>query len=367
MIGSSIPIGPLRDVLKEHGLDHATEEPFPNDGWSGAALTRLRGGDADRYVLKRDSVARDWIARATNDGPMLREAWLAAHAPSLNQMFSGRVRASYLGVGRAGDEFGILMPDLSGVLFDWGERISVSELDRVVGGIAALHVGFWDIGRGFSRVFDTDDPDRGPWCPLLERITLISRAALERPGPARDAVATRLLPGWDAFDRHGSAAARAVIATLGDRPEPLIDALGRQPRALIHGDLKLANVGIAADGVTIETVDWQMVSFAPVAVELGWFLVANVACLPLPPDDVLARYRSCLASMSDAHEDQRILGDWEFDQDGYDAAILVGLLLRGWRKGLDVEAGITLASGLSAADDLAWWCERAVEAADRIL
>jgi len=42
-------------------------------------------------------------------------------------------------------------------------------------------------------------------------------------------------------------------------------------------------------------------------------------------------------------------------------------LLRGWRKGLDAEAGLTLASGMSAAEDLAWWSARAVEAADRRL
>ena len=52
---------------------------------------------------------------------------------------------------------------------------------------------------------------------------------------------------------------------------------------------------------------------------------------------------------------------------GVDAAILVGLLLRGWRKGADAEAGLTLASGVSAADDLAWWCDRALEAAGRLL
>jgi hypothetical protein len=50
-----------------------------------------------------------------------------------------------------------------------------------------------------------------------------------------------------------------------------------------------------------------------------------------------------------------------------DAAILIGLLLRGWRKGADSEAGLTLASAVSAADDLAWWCEQAIEAADRLL
>ena len=47
--------------------------------------------------------------------------------------------------------------------------------------------------------------------------------------------------------------------------------------------------------------------------------------------------------------------------------MIVGLLLRGWRKGLDAEAGAILGSGVAAADDLAWWCDRAVEAADRRL
>jgi hypothetical protein len=74
--------------------------------------------------------------------------------------------------------------------------------------------------------------------------------------------------------------------------------------------------------------------------------------LPLPPEAVLERYwhvRGCDPGPEN------------------DLAILVGLLLRGWRKGYDAEAGITLASGVSARDDLAWWCERAVEAAGRIL
>ena len=126
-----------------------------------------------------------------------------------------------------------------------------------------------------------------------------------------------------------------------------------QPATLIHGDLKLANAGIDADGA-LAVVDWQMVMLAPIAIELGWFLVSNVASLPMPPDEVMRRYGAHLARRAD------------FDGAGFDAAILVGLLLRGWRKGMDAEAGITLASGVSAADDLAWWCERAVEAADRL-
>jgi hypothetical protein len=335
---------PLALVLARHGLSGVAEEPFPNDGWSGASLTLLRRGGGDRFVLKRDSLARDWIARATGDGPILREAWFGAHGPALPPP----IRAPYRGAGVEGDEFGILMPDLTGVLFDWDARISVEALDRVLTGLAAFHGHPWSAPGVL---------DPGPWCPIPERLTLICRASLERPGPARDAVGDRILPGWDAFDRRAPADARRLMDTLGDDPRPLVDVLRTVPSTLIHGDLKLANVGIEADG-TIDLVDWQMVSVAPVAVELGWFLVSNVASLPLPPQDVLARYHALGSGSREA------TGDWAVQ---VDASILAGLLLRGWRKGADAEAGVVLGSGVTAADDLAWWCDRALAAAARLL
>jgi hypothetical protein len=337
---------PLADVLRRNGLAGEHEQPFPNDGWSGASLTLLHRGN-DRFVLKRDSLARDWIARSTADGPILREAWFAAHGPRL----PAPIRAPYLGVGVDGDEFGLLMPDLTGVLFDWDAPISVEALDVVLGGLATLHSHQW------QATLAAGDP---PWCPLRERLTLICRASLERPGPARDAVGDRILPGWDAFERRAPGAARGLMASLGADPAPLLEALARLPSTLIHGDLKLANIGIQPDG-TIDLVDWQMLSMAPIAVELGWFLVSNVASLPLQPADVLARYHAAMLRRATGGE---ATGDWAAQ---LDAAILVGLLLRGWRKGADAEAGLTLASGVSAADDLAWWCDRAAKAAGRIL
>jgi hypothetical protein len=343
---SATDFEPLADVLRRHGVAGKREHPFPNDGWSGASLTTLSRG-SDRFVLKRDSLARDWIAQATADGPILREAWFAAYGPSL----PSPIRAPYLGVGMDGDEFGILMPDLTGVLFDWDAPISDGSLDRVLAGLTTLH----------SFPFDDELPLGGPhWCPLRERLTLICRASLDRPGPAHDAVGDRILPGWDAFDRRVPTVVRDLIDSLGRDPQPLLDALGELPSTLIHGDLKLANVGIEPDG-TIDLVDWQMVTVAPVAVELGWFLVSNVASLPLRPDDVLTRYH--VEARRQGH-DEAGLGEWQAQ---VDAAILVGLLLRGWRKGADAVAGLTLASGVSAAADLAWWCDRALDAAGRIL
>jgi thiamine kinase-like enzyme len=351
---SAADFEPLAEVLRRHGLAGKREHPFSNDGWSGASLTTLSRG-SDRFILKRDSLARDWIAQATADGPTLREAWFAAHGPPL----PSPIRAPYLGVGMDGDEFGILMPDLTGVLFDWDAPISDGSLDRVLAGLATLH----------TFPFDDALPLGGPhWCPLRDRLTLICRASLERPGAAHDAVGDRILPGWDAFDREAPRAARDLINQLGERPQLLVDALAALPSTLIHGDLKLANVGIEPDG-TIDLVDWQMVMVAPVAVELGWFLVSNVASLPWTPTRILERYREkAEVAEFDAEDDHggavpNTL-DWERQ---VDAAILVGLVLRGWRKGADTEARLTLASGISAADDLAWWCERAVIAAERIL
>ena len=97
-------------------------------------MTLLRRGQ-DRFVLKRDSLARDWIARSTADGPVLREAWFAAYGPPL----PAPIRAPYLGVGVDGDTFAILMPDLTGILFDWDAPISVEILERVLDGLAELH------------------------------------------------------------------------------------------------------------------------------------------------------------------------------------------------------------------------------------
>ncbi|HET7472720.1 MAG TPA: aminoglycoside phosphotransferase family protein, partial [Candidatus Limnocylindrales bacterium] len=293
-------------LLREHGLGDVAEEPFPNDGWSGASMTLLRRRDGERFVLKRDSPDRDWIARATRDGPVLREAWFAAAGPAL----PGPIRNPALGAAfdPATGDSAVLMPDLGGVLFDWNAVLAIEQLDLVLAALASLH--------------GAPAPSAGPWCPIPERVALISRASLERPGAARDAVAERLLPGWDLFDRLASPTARDVVAALSDDVTPLVRALEASPGALIHADLKLANVGIAADGA-VEVVDWQMVTVAPVSIELGWFLVSNVNALPLSPDQVLGRYWRLRAEDPGREND---------------LAILVGLLLRGWRKGYDAEA-----------------------------
>jgi thiamine kinase-like enzyme len=170
----------------------------------------------------------------------------------------------------------------------------------------------------------------------------------------------------------------------------LLRALGGLPVTVNHGDLKFSNVAFVGDQ-RVALIDWQMIALAPVAVELGWLLVSNSGALPEGPEAVLDRYLRAIRSVAGTpvgpirpfdprhgftpaatqavigtdpeptfRTVERSLGDWELQAD---LGWIIGLLLRGWRNGLDAEAGAVLASGVPASDDLAWWCDRAVEGA----
>ena len=311
-----------------------------HDGWSGARLTRITRADGARFVLKQDSLALDWIARVTDD-QALREAALVRAAPAL----PSPNRLPHLGVAREGDDVFLLMPDLTGSLLTWEAPIDPPTLDRVLDALAALHRGPWQ-----GRL-----PEPFPWTDLRRRVLLLTRrsaAGYEADGLP---VGERFRLGWEAFDRQAPPPARALVDRLTADPGPLFVALARLPDAGLHGDLKLGNVGLAPDGA-VHLIDWQMTLVAPIAVELGWFLVANVAGLPLPPGDVLEAYRGAARLPDDDL--------WAAQRD---LAILIGLMLRGWRKGFDAEDGLTLPHGGNAVDDLAWWGSEAIEAAERRL
>jgi hypothetical protein len=361
----------LDSLLTTHGLSREAEEPFPTDGWSGAHFGYFRSGDGPGFVLKRDALAHDWLGRALLDIDA-REAEFVdravrGHLPFLSTG-PGPLHLPYLGAASDGDESAILMPDLSMELLAWerpGHELALDPAiaDLVIDAVARLHtLGWWIPLRGQPEL---------PWCPLRERITLLTPGSAERYRAEGNSVGDIFLAGWGAFARQAPGAARELIERLDADPGPLLSALGRLPAVGIHGDLKLSNVAVF-DDQSVAIIDWQMIMKAPVAVELGWLLVSNVAVLPYEPRVVIDAYRRSLrwhvnrwavAGFNPLVEED-VIGDPE---ETADLAWIVGLLLRGWRKGRDAETGVTLASGVPAAEDLAWWCERAVKAATRRL
>jgi Phosphotransferase enzyme family len=330
----------LPALLEAHGLEGVAEEPLAHDGWSGALITRLTRGDGTRFVLKRDSVERDWIARVTDDH-RLREAQLVHASPTM----PAPVRLPHLGLATDGPEIAELMPDLTGTLLRWEAPIDVPALDRVLGALVALHRTPWHAQLAGDF----------PWTDLRTRTQMLTRPTAARYEAAGLPVGARFRQGWDAFDRLVRPPVKDLVDDLSADPAPLLAALGRLSVAGLHGDLKIGNAGLAPDG-TVWMIDWQLSLVAPVAVELGWFLVCNVASLPLLPEAVLERYRVAAG-----------IADDDAWQAQWDLAVLVGLLLRGWRKGIDTEAGVVYPSGKAAAYDLAWWGSQAIGAAGRRL
>jgi hypothetical protein len=343
----------LDDLLAAHDLDPGRERRLLTDGWSGASFTTIDRDDGERFVLKRTSLERDWIARATGDD-RLREAWLADAAATAGGDLGTGLRLPYLGAAADADGAAIVMPDLTAELIAWDRPGADSVVDRptldlVLTAMARLHAADWPDAL--------DDP---PWSPVAPRLRLLTPRSAAGYAAAGNPVGDRFLEGWTAFRFEAPRAAMQLVERLDDDPMPLLRALDGLPARGLHGDLKLANVAVLEDDA-VGLIDWQMTMRAPVAVELGWLLVSNSGSLPVPPADVLERYREAIAVLPGGHA---TLGDWDAQ---VDLAWICGLLLRGWRKGLDAEDGVMLPSGVSAADDLAMWCAAAVEAADRRL
>lgn len=313
----------VASLLDGHGLAGAEETPFTHTGFSGATLTRLMRGDGSLFVLKRMSIERDWIMRATDD-VACREAAFADAGAELGDA----ARTPATGAARDGGGYVLLMRDISAELLPAG-AISTTQLDAVIAGMAALHA--------------RPAPARMPWCDLTRRLTLLTPAGALVAEAYGAPVARDISEGWRLFDAHATKTARTLVRGLFDDPSPLVRALSRMPAAFLHGDLKFDNIGLDGSG-RLWLIDWALMLIAPPPVELGWFLAINSRRLPTSLDEAMRRYADAAAIPS--HLRAR--------HDGL--TVLCGLLLRGWRKALDAAAG--------DGDELRWWCERVKAAAE---
>jgi len=204
----------------------------------------------------------------------------------------------------------------------------------VLRGLAELHAAFWETPPGEEEV---------AWCDGVDFLNLLTPATgvmLVEEG--RD---FGLLRGWKAFERLAPPEAVSLVERLRADPAMLRTAMASLPRTLLHGDAKLANMGIDGQG-RLWLIDWAMVAREPVAIELAWFLTVNSSRLPWTADLVLERYRAHLERALE------LAGKSVRWQEQLALIGVSGLLLYGWGKALDAEVG--------SSDELRRWCEQAV-------
>lgn len=295
-------------------------------GASGNPLERVSLRDGRELLCKHVSPEWDWISRATGDRGRALSMWRTGvfdRMPDNVEHATVAVEPAAEGVG-----WDVFMDDVSGALVGPEERLDRGQVRAVLGAINEVHEAFR--GEPFPEL-----------CSLEDRYRLLSphTARRERGTPAGNLI-TRC---WDVFADLAPADVARPIMALAEDPTPLAAQLRTCEQTLIHGDVRLSNLGVRGDGIVL--IDWgERTGPAPAAVELASFLVFDAARLEPPRDVVIADYRE-------------ITGD-TFDERAFALAMIGGLVQLGCHCVLEVVLRGDDAARADAVEALEWWSAR---------
>ena len=320
--------GPVLSSVDELLAGAVARTPLDSNGKSGARLEQVTI-DGTSYVVKHMDEG-DWSLRASGipGGPVV-ELWrrgiLGTLPDCLNQPIVGVARE---------DHSVLLMRDVSQWLVpDTDDVVPLAQHERFLDHMAAMHAAYWEHA---GDLIDVVTPRRR----YLELSP--SMAAEEQARGSDHPIPQLVAKGWPLLVDIAPRAA-AVVVPLADEPGPLVDALAATPQTFVHGNWKLDNLGTHDDGRTI-LFDWELPGLGAPCSDLAWYLAINCRRLPQSKEAAIEAYRSALegAGVATARWWDRQLA----------LALLGGLVQFGWEKALG-----------GYDDELAWWEERAVEAA----
>jgi hypothetical protein len=310
-------------VMGEAVLDRT---PLDSAGVTGAQLERITLADGRVLVVKTIDPRTDWLMRATGDDGRIFRLW----SDGVLQGLPAAIDCATESVEVCAEGWLVVMRDVTDALQPPGRLLTRAQSRHVVAAASTLHEAF------ASRRVDG-------LCPLVDRLGFLTPAAVRGvvDHPFRDAV----LKGWDRFAELAPTDVGSSVTRLLERPGRLAAALSPYPETLLHGDLKLANIGF--DGETVVLLDWgTLTGMGPRAVDHAWYLAVNSAAIDAPLDDLLIDVESVLAP-----EDRAALP----------LALLGQVVLLGWEKALRATSNDPAIAARERAG-FAWWCERAAEA-----
>jgi hypothetical protein len=343
--------------LEGRTVTRVRRQPFisPYGGVSGnqflSVETTASDGPARSYIVKRTSPDWDIIMRITGD-PACREllVWQHGLLDRLPPEAGHTVVAGAIdGNGRA-----LLMRDITDLMHPcqrWPDPgwspLDERELLVFVDGLAALHAQFWEAPVLL-------DPGLG-LCELPWLYASFSPATARRERDTPHSLIAILRDGWAQFEHEAAADLRRLVRALQADLRPLCDALARSPWTLVHGDPNCKNFGFErTPRPKLLLLDWQIVTRAPPAVDLAYVLALFSAVLPVSYEEVINRYRACLAERLGDRFDER----WWRPQ--LDLALLGHFLRFGglltWRMTRHPDREVREHYRMV----LAWWTERAL-------
>jgi hypothetical protein len=304
------------------------------EAYSGARLERVELTDGRVFVLKHLPANGDWLTRASGGRDRLRQLWVSGVLERVSAIVDHAVVDVF-------DDDGhdvVVMRDVCNRLLPAQGAVSRATSRQLLAGLVGLH----DFGY-------TESPQE--LCPVGARYQMFAphlHAVKDQPGahPARDAI----LAGWDVFAEHAPSDVVAAVFAVHEDPAVVSDRLAASPTTLLHGDAKLANLGLGPAGLV--AVDWGDLSgFGPAEVDVAWYALMNEARLGVTPDETFADYQA--------------LAREPLDSNAIDVACVGSLAQMGFKLAGAAFAGDSPELRNHANASLTWWCNRVRAALER--
>lgn len=340
-------------ALVDAKIDSVRRLPFTGgSSASGSSFLAVETNDGQgpRFIVKLSSPACDWIVRGTED-EIGRE--VLVWSTGLLDRLPPEITHPVIACARNGEGWAILMHDVSDSLLpDPMGHTPIDPVDhrRILDALAALHAAFWERTQ-------TVDPGLG-FCSPWSRYTVFSPATGEREAAHPNPVARQISAGWELLWSLIELDIVEMLRRLVDDPQPLCTAQARYPQTLIHGDPRVANLGIMPEHEPrVVLIDWHLAGPGVSSVDLAWYLGDVGSKSPVGRETAIAWYRESLA--------QR-LGN-RFDESWWQPQLelsLLGELVRsGWSYAWHASHDPNAVIRDGMRHGLRWWSERAREGA----
>lgn len=308
-------------------------QPLDSQGASGNTVERVTLADGRELICKTVSPDWDWISRATNDHGRALSMWEGG----LFDRVPPAIDHATVAVEAAGTGWTVFMRDVSATLVPAERRLDRADVRRILAAMAALHLACW--GERLPGL-----------CSLEDRYRLLSPETARREIERESPVGPLIERSWEMFVELVPGEIAEAILTMARDPALLARQLETCDQTLIHGDVRLSNLGFSEDQVVL--IDWgERTGCAPAPVELASFLVFDAGRLDVPRADVIADFRA--------------LYGHRLDERTLDLALIGGLVQLGCYPVLGVVLGGGDAARATAVGELAWWTATVGRALER--
>jgi len=294
-----------------------------SEAYSGSTLYRRELADGTAQVVKRMSPAWDWLMRVTGDRGRVGVLWRSGVMHAVPPVIDHAVVDTRFD----GEAWEVVMRDVSDTLVGPETTIDRRAARRVLHAAAALHDRFRSVRLDGL-------------CSLEDRYRLFAPRTIRELGITHPR-ARLAAAAWGPFADLAPVDVAGPVLQILDKPALLARQLARCPdQTLVHGDLKLQNLGFA--GRRLVVLDWgTLTGIAPPAVDFAWFLGQNAGRIAAPREAIIDDFR---ATMGERHDERALR-----------LSLLGSVVHFGWKLARAVVEASGSEASRRARADLLWW------------